>query len=93
MKRILILFPLLLCGCSPTPTIEDAIDVAVTLKVAIEYELDYYYSKTNLIKYNEPFYIYHTDYIGVDEYHTYYSFEFLTAIENKEIIQIVEVKQ
>lgn len=93
MKPKLLLIPLLLCGCSPTPTIEDAIDVAITMKVAIEYKLDYYYSKTKLIKQDDSYYIYYTDYIGVDDYHTYYSFQFLTAVQDNEIKQIVEVEK
>lgn len=93
MKSILLLIPLLLCACSPTPTIEDAIDIAITMKVAMEYELDYYYSKTELIKQDDPYCIYYTDYIGVDDYHTYYSFQFLTAVQDNEIKQIVEVNQ
>ena len=92
MKRTLLLLPLLLCSCSPQPTIVDAIDAAIVIKAAYEHNLMYFYVKTNVIKYEEPNYIYHTDYIGFDEYHTYYSLEYLSAVKDNEILQIVEVK-
>lgn len=91
--KLLLLSTLLLCSCTSTPTIEDAINAAIVIKVAQEYNLVYYYSKTQLIKYDEPYYIYYTDYIAVDDYHTYYSFQYLTAVENKEIVQIVEISK
>jgi len=94
MKKLLLLIPiLLLCSCQsePTPTIEDAIDVAVVIKATAQYELEYFSSKTEFLKHTEYADIYHTDYIGVTSYHSYYSFEYLTAVADNEIKQIVEV--
>ena len=85
----LILSALLLCSCTnSTPTIEDAINAAIVIKVAHERNLDYYWCETKAIKTD----VYHTDYIAVDDYHNYYSLEYLTAVENNEILQIVEVR-
>ena len=92
MKRALLLLPLLLCSCSPQPTIVDAIDAAIVIKAAHEHKLEYFYIKTEFAKKDENASYYHTDYVGVNEYHTYYSLEYLSAVKDNEILQIVEVK-
>lgn len=75
----------------PYVKITDAIDIAVVIKATDEHELEYFYVKTEFMKKTDDVAFYHTDYIGCDDYHTYYSFEYLTATRNNEILQIVEV--
>ena len=74
-------------------TILDVIDTAIVIKVAAEKQLDYHFVVTSYEKQVDDIRYYHTDYIGYDEFHTYYSLEYLTATtHNYEILQIVEVK-
>ncbi len=72
-------------------TILDVIDTAIVIKVAAEKQLDYHFVATSYEKQVDDIRYYHTDYIGCDEFHTYYSVEYLTATRNYEILQIVEV--
>ena len=67
------------------------IEANCVVKAANEHELMYYCTETEQVKTTEDGRFYKTNYIGYDEYHTYYSLEYLTATQNYEILQTVEL--
>lgn len=67
------------------------IEANCVVKAADEHSLMYYCTKTKQIKTTEEGKFYKTQYVGYDEYHTYYSIEYLTATRNYEILQTVEI--
>ena len=67
------------------------IEANCVVKAAHEHKLMYYCTETKQVKITEEGKFYKTHYVGYDEFHTYYSLEYLTATRNYEILQIVEV--
>lgn len=67
------------------------IEANCVVKAANEHELMYYCTETKQVKTTEDGRFYKTHYVGYNEYHTYYSIEYLTATHHYEILQTVEV--
>ena len=67
------------------------IEANCVVKAANEHKLMYYCTETKQVKTTEDGRFYKTHYVGYDEFHTYYSIEYLTATHKYEILQTVEI--
>ena len=97
MKKAIMLLPLvLLSSCQYTSVkMEDVVSAYVIVRATDDYKLNYFSIKTFLLKcLDEPKELcYQSDYIGYDDYHTYYKYTYLTAVRDNEVLQIVEVNK
>ena len=105
MKKLLLVLAVIpiLAGCNKTSSSEQTkyeiqteiyiiqTEIYIVAFVAEYYSLDYFYIETDLIKYQNETYYFKHDYIAFDEKYNYYSFKFLSAI-NDITMQIKEVK-